>query len=199
MPPKLITHLRRRWRYRNVTSAAGLANLLADRRSNQRRSTAPDFRTMDEALVALGRAGFVVVDAELGGSSISTPDGVLTRRAAVTALASTETKDWLDDVLCQINWSYGFRAGGAVSGDVHADPGRQSGTAVSRFDGRTNRSIGEQMDAEQIGRLFPVRSGVRDELNNAWLVTVFDKNWGRSDLFEFLLDAATIRTANARL
>lgn len=191
-----ITHLRLRWRYRNAHTLTDLANLIADQRAAYMPCPDPDGQTMTDALTALGRVGFAVVNAEQGGAPIALPEGTLTRRAAVTAFASTEAKDWLDDVLCRVDWSYGFRVL-----ELHNPDGwepRVGALPVSRIDGRTNRSIGGQMDAGQVRRLFPVRAGVRDELHGGWLVTVFDNNWGRSDLFRFLLDAAEGRAAACR-
>ncbi|WP_328384216.1 hypothetical protein OHQ88_33945 (plasmid) [Micromonospora zamorensis] len=201
-PQNLIAQMRRRWRYRNVTSLADLADLL----STRRRAAYPDCRTMNEALVALGRAGFVVVDAEQGGAAISTPDGLLTRRASVAMFASAETWDWLDDVLYRsfpslrdtpyIVRVYEMFAPGRES---FTKGWRQGGVPVSRIDDRDNRIIGDQMDPEQVRRLFPVRAGVQQELHNGWLLTVHDKQWGSSNLFEFLLNAATDRQVPVRL
>jgi hypothetical protein len=51
-------------------------------------------------------------------------------------------------------------------------------------------TIGQQRDARGIFQAYPVRRSVGAELRRRWQVTILDPNWGSSNLFDFLLNAA---------
>jgi len=195
-----------RWRWRKAHTLADLANLQADQIArNLAAQTDDDLGpewSMYSALVALGRAGAVVADWRPGVAAHSLEHGVeMQTRAAVSAFASTEVKDMLDNLLYRAGYnSVGadalidfnvieLWAPGCVEYDRYDgdDSARWGGQAVERMDGVPTSWIGGSTDARQIYRAFPTRRSVQWELRAAWLITIADRKWGDSTLFADLL------------
>jgi hypothetical protein len=203
-----------RWRWRKATSITSLADLQADRlalqgdqvaRSHARSAHVaadPRWGQMYEALVALGRAGLVIDAWRPGTAAHGHEYGVVMEtRAAVSGFASTEVKDWLDNVLYIAGYkTFGddadvdfnvieLWAPGCVEYDRYDgdDSARFRGQPVERMDGVPTSWIGGSVNARELHRAFPTRRSVQRELREAWLVTIADREWGDSTLFADLL------------
>lgn len=199
-----------RWRWRKATDITTLANLQADRLSRIADSLPVDGSDfgrqwmMHSALVALGRLG-VVVDAWRPGTAAHGHEHgvVMETRAAVSGFASTEVKVQLDNLLYHAGLkSFGDDAviyftvknlwGPGGDSDYKkfdgADSARWEGQPVERMDGTPTSWIGGSTDARQIYRAFPTRRSVQEELREAWLITIADRQWGASTLFADLLE-----------
>ncbi len=194
-----------RWRWRNARTLADLADLRAvqlARQLNRRLDYSPTHVSMYATLVALGRAGVVVVDARPG---TSTDDGPglepMETRACVTGFADTATKDWLDNLLYyagkapgttkyELTHVFELYGPGSLEYDQSGgdDSYRNRGRAwVERIDGKPTARIGGQMDAGQVYRTFPTRRSVQRELREAWQITICAPTWGDSRMFVDLL------------
>jgi hypothetical protein len=152
------------------------------------------------AVVMLNRAGIITRAYQNGAAPNRT--GV-ERRAVFSGFADTATKDWLDDVLwgSPYTWFaiydlYDPAKPEYASGRYHRGGGLPA--ARRHQAGRVYHALtdlGGQMDAGQIRRAYPVQPQVHAELCAAWQITIYDRDWGPSGLFEFLFDAAAQRVA----
>lgn len=203
-----------RWRWRKARNLTDLANVQADRIARNLpdggrmsrfayltgdgavRFGPPQTeighaqQAMYRALVALGRAGMVVVDWR-PGVVVSDGDVTLDTRACVFGFASEEVKNRLDNLLYyagkesdatqyELGSVIELYAPGCIEYDRHdgAAGGRWRGHWVERIDGGVTARVGAQMDARQVYQAFPTRRSVQRELRQAWQITVVSPAWG---------------------
>jgi hypothetical protein len=178
-----------------ATDLTNLANLQADLIVRELPDT--------PALVALGRAGMVVVDWRPGTAAHSNDDGVVMEtRAAVSGFASTKVKDTLDNLMYEAGWKtwsddsnvcfnvIELWAPGCIEYDRFdgVDSARFAGQPVERTDGGVQVAwIGGSVNADEVYRAFPTSPHVHQELCSAWLITIASRTWGESTLFTDLL------------
>jgi hypothetical protein len=192
----LISNLYKRWYWRKVNNVATMAAMTASTlitNLGDYPPGSPEAVTTTEAVAALSRAGLILHEGQWG-SIETTPDGrTVEQRAAVTGFADTATKDWLDNVL----YEAGCYNGGCTY-DLMVfkllDPAkrwhRATGQPVVRVNGVPTVYMGDQLDADQIRREYLVRRSVQMELQRMWQITIYDREWGPSNLFNVLLQAA---------
>lgn len=189
------------WRWRTARTyddmlAINIREITAVRNGNP----APSTKTNAE--VELNRCGMLTGLAVNAGED----RGGHRFRSAITGFADDDVKAWLTAVTA--GTPYKMQAyplltghpdtaqGGAWAGPLWCDDYRGKPNPACEYDDCIARvteqmvTIGGQRSGRGIFWAYPVRRFVGAELRRRWQVNILDGQWGSSNLFHFLLNAA---------
>jgi hypothetical protein len=176
------------WHYRKVRTFQDLLDMeIADDLYERDREFEPARWQQLTTEMALLRCGLFITGAGPGGRNEKAD---IEYRASVAGFADDATVAWLTEILDESLYELDVQ-------DLYVTGDRAPGVPLVR-DASTHARwgcLGRPQDAREILRTFPVPRRVRGELTGRRQVIVFDPEWGDSDLFSFLLDAALARQA----
>jgi hypothetical protein len=161
------------------------------------------------AQIEMARAEMLVVTSTPGEINLlGGPLGArLEHRAAVVMVLDDDTKEWLNDQILlgrirhaetlMFEWycpdmpetGVDGKAGtGIVASRIVRPAALVDGDAVEDLG-----TIGDQLTANELWEIFPVKPNVAMRLHEGWLVTIYAKDFGPSDLFADLRECAIAR------
>jgi hypothetical protein len=197
--PDLSAEDRGRWY--SARTLAELGELVAQWLEGQiatltgnRANTGPDEETtgLIPALAQLNRLGYVTTSSQPGWPA---PSG--RQRAAVEGFADDATLRWLASVVDGTGFKLIHHAVG-VAGSL-----RPGVAATEASDGTPCTEFGRQLDETWIAAIFPdchpdvlallaLNDWTADPTRRTWQVTIYDPQWGASDMFAVLHRAANM-------
>jgi hypothetical protein len=155
---------------------------------------------MLQAMIELNKCDVFTLTGGPGWSHSGVGAEAVDHRAAVVALVDDDTKDWLDGVLDR-GAGYEMEIRDIFIPEFAEETGLDGEPAPGVETVRVLRDgvyqylcpLGRQSTAAELWESYPTRPNVAAQVFSAWQVTIYDKTWGESDLFEVLTELARER------